>query len=476
MTVAGSPYLFTYSVDPMNSCATANTTVTITISPEPNAGNPATIDICSNDATQDLFDVLGGTPDTGGTWIPALASGSGLFDPAIDAPGDYTYTVTGTAPCPDASATVTVAIVPLPNAGNDGSAIICSDDGPQDLFDFIDGNPDTEGMWHPALASGTGIFDPGVDNPGTYTYIVGPNQCNQRDVSEIIVSIETNPDATGLEIQVGNICLGLANEVSLTGATLIPNGNYTIIYDLNGANNSQNSIDVVFNGGNASFNISEDLLENIGNTTISIFEIISMNSPCSVDVTPIASVDFIVFDNVTPEIIEEGNTFCEQDEPTIAELTANIIGNNPITWYDDPNGGNVYDNTTVLTNGTTYYASTLTAEGCESIPRLEVEVELIDCPRDIIIPDGFSPNGDNINDDFNIVNLREIYPNFTLEVYNRYGNILYKGNIDTPNWNGYSEKGITFGNSELPVGVYFYILKFNDGNRKPIQGRVYLSR
>ncbi|RYZ16633.1 MAG: gliding motility-associated C-terminal domain-containing protein, partial [Sphingobacteriales bacterium] len=61
--------------------------------------------------------------------------------------------------------------------------------------------------------------------------------------------------------------------------------------------------------------------------------------------------------------------------------------------------------------------------------------------------------------------------------YNRYGNILYKGNSNTPNWNGTSTQGgVKLGDGTVPVGVYFYILEFNDGVRKPQQGRVYLSR
>ena len=38
---------------------------------------------------------MSGTPDTGGTWSPALASGSGIFDPAVDTAGVYTYTHVG---------------------------------------------------------------------------------------------------------------------------------------------------------------------------------------------------------------------------------------------------------------------------------------------------------------------------------------------------------------------------------------------
>ncbi|WP_276975838.1 gliding motility-associated C-terminal domain-containing protein, partial [Flavobacterium filum] len=102
-------------------------------------------------------------------------------------------------------------------------------------------------------------------------------------------------------------------------------------------------------------------------------------------------------------------------------------------------------------------------------------VELKDC-TEIIIPDGFSPNNDGINDSFVIKNLRELYPNFTLEIFNRYGNILYKGNAASSDWDGTSDKGIQIGGNKLPVGVYFFIINFNDGNRKPLQGRVYLSR
>ena len=84
---------------------------------------------------------------------------------------------------------------------------------------------------------------------------------------------------------------------------------------------------------------------------------------------------------------------------------------------------------------------------------------------------------DGINDTFEIVNLPIVYPNFKLEIYNRYGNLLYVGNKNTPNWDGTTtEKSLRMGGNLLPTGVYFYILYFNDGIRKDIQGRVYLSR
>ena len=63
-----------------------------------------------------------------------------------------------------------------------------------------------------------------------------------------------------------------------------------------------------------------------------------------------------------------------------------------------------------------------------------------------------------------------------MEIYNRYGNIVYKGNANSPRFNGKSNQSGTIGKGDLPVGVYFYIFNFNDGINKPEQGRLYLSR
>jgi gliding motility-associated-like protein len=130
----------------------------------------------------------------------------------------------------------------------------------------------------------------------------------------------------------------------------------------------------------------------------------------------------------------------------------------------------------LLVDVTTYFAAVVSDAGCESTTRLPVTVDLTKCD-DILIPDGFSPNGDNVNDEFVIKDIEIDYPRFTIEIYNRYGSILYKGNINTPNWNGTTTVGgMKFGNNVVPVGVYFYILEFNDGIKEPKQGRLYLSR
>ena len=342
-----------------------------------------------------------------------------------------------------------------------------------DLFTSLGGTPDPGGTWSPPLASGTGVFDPAVDAPGTYTYTV--STCNQIDTAIISVVINNSPDATGLSLTTKDVCQNNSTTVLIGGAILLNDGDYQITYVLSGANNYQETVTITIVNGNSSFNIPNNVLINTGITTVTIIDLTILTTLCSADVTVIPTVDFEV-DPIpdTPELIEDGNVFCDDDTPTIADLTANISDSGTIIWYDAPEDGNSIPDSTLLVDGETYYASIVSSNFCESTIRLEVTVVFENCNEEIIIPDGFSPNGDGINDDFFIRNLREQYPNFTIEIFNRYGNVLFEGNINTPDWDGQSDKH--FGDSESPVGVYFYILKFNDGTREPIQGRVYLSR
>ncbi|AUC85931.1 hypothetical protein CW731_11795 [Polaribacter sp. ALD11] len=97
-----------------------------------------------------------------------------------------------------------------------------------------------------------------------------------------------------------------------------------------------------------------------------------------------------------------------------------------------------------------------------------------------LIPDGFSPNGDGTNDTFVIPALSK-YPNFKLEIFNRWGNQVYdysnRGKTSPDWWDGYSTGRLTLNKSKpVPVGTYYYIIYFNDGTRKPITGWVYINR
>ena len=64
-------------------------------------------------------------------------------------------------------------------------------------------------------------------------------------------------------------------------------------------------------------------------------------------------------------------SFCASANPTVANIALTATGT--VTWYDAPTAGNVMAPTTVLVNGTTYYASQ-TITGCESSNRMAVAV------------------------------------------------------------------------------------------------------
>ncbi|MCM2301079.1 MAG: tandem-95 repeat protein, partial [Flavobacteriaceae bacterium] len=101
----------------------------------------------------------------------------------------------------------------------------------------------------------------------------------------------------------------------------------------------------------------------------------------------------------------------------------------------------------------------------------------------LFIPEGFSPDGDGVNDTFEILGLVSKYPNFKLEIFNRWGNLLYdyqhNGNTmnEPPWWDGLpNKKGAISKNNGLPSATYFYVIYFNDGVKKPQSGWVYIKR
>lgn len=98
------------------------------------------------------------------------------------------------------------------------------------------------------------------------------------------------------------------------------------------------------------------------------------------------------------------------------------------------------------------------------------EVILDNC---FTISEGISPNNDGLNDTLMIPCIEE-YPSNTLQIFSRYGNMVYETVGYKNDWKGVSNKGILRTNSVLPVGTYYYILQL-DTTSKPIVGWIYLN-
>jgi gliding motility-associated-like protein len=188
-----------------------------------------------------------------------------------------------------------------------------------------------------------------------------------------------------------------------------------------------------------------------------------------------------VSDSPAPILDTDGQNFCGLENPTIFDLSNNTNVASTVVWYDAVTNGNVLASTTPLTDNATYYGFDLpTATNCISQDHIEVKVSLSHCDdseyETFFVPDGFSPNGDNVNDTFKILKIDFLFPNYSLEIYNRYGNVLFKGNKNKPDWDGRNSEGAGFGDGIAPNGVYFYVIHFNKDNKSPQQGRLYLNR
>jgi gliding motility-associated-like protein len=80
----------------------------------------------------------------------------------------------------------------------------------------------------------------------------------------------------------------------------------------------------------------------------------------------------------------------------------------------------------------------------------------------------FSPNGDGINDTWQVADLSS-YPGAVVEVYNRRGAVVFRTNNNTP-WDGKI-------NGQLaPVGTYYYVVNTKIAGQKPLTGWVQLLR
>ncbi|OUR93337.1 hypothetical protein A9Q87_05155 [Flavobacteriales bacterium 34_180_T64] len=91
---------------------------------------------------------------------------------------------------------------------------------------------------------------------------------------------------------------------------------------------------------------------------------------------------------------------------------------------------------------------------------------------EIVVPRGFSPNGDNKNDTWVIENISR-FPNNKVMVFNRWGNKVFEAHNYQNNWDGKSTEG--GGSNRLPVGPYLYIIELNEAGTSPVQGWMYIN-
>jgi len=189
--------IYTYAIEAPPPCINVSSTVDVSIIAPPHAGSDGTITLCASGAPVDLFGVLQNAPQPGGTWTN---DGGDAIDPFLDPGsnfgGTYTYTVAGATPCPNDVASVVVAITEEPNAGTDAILNLCVTGDPVVLFPELNG-ADPGGSWTGPNGVTDGVFTPGSNPPGAYTYLVmGMAPCPNASATITVVQL-SDPYAGG---------------------------------------------------------------------------------------------------------------------------------------------------------------------------------------------------------------------------------------------------------------------------------------
>jgi gliding motility-associated-like protein len=144
-----------------------------------------------------------------------------------------------------------------------------------------------------------------------------------------------------------------------------------------------------------------------------------------------------------------------------------------VSYEWNPSAGLSYSNISnpiATPDTTTHYIVTITDDyGCKATAEVEVGV-LCDT---LIIPSGFSPDNDVINDAFVIKGI-EHYPGNKIWIYNRWGNLVYKAHDYNNEWDGVSNVSGIYIGKRVPVGTYFYVLDLNN-QTKPRQGYIVMK-
>ncbi len=366
--------------------------------------------------------------------VTLTASGTGTFDWSTGATNTTAITVTNTG----------IYTATITNECGNGISTFSVLNGPAPSISLTSGNF-CSGETATITASGTAStysWSTGLSSPifttttaGIYS-VVGTNSCGAT-TETINVAFLIAPTVS-VSSNVNLICPG-------ESATLTASGNQSsATYTWSSSTNTTN-VEVVSAGG--IYTVSNANICGLADATISIVQ--STLNP-----------DFIFSPSggIAPVSINFTNT---------------SVNNSSNLW----NFGNGTNGTAA--NGNANYTSagiyTVTlviqnADGCFATVTRTIEITESGLG---IIPELITPNGDGKNETFEVKGI-ERYPNSNLEIYNRWGNLVYsKSNYDN-SWDGSANfKGTSKG--KLPVGTYYFILNLNDSEGKSFKGFVQLQ-
>lgn len=189
---------------------------------------------------------------------------------------------------------------------------------------------------------------------------------------------------------------------------------------------------------------------------------VSCNALCDDTITS-NSISFTVLDFV----VDAGEDFYITQGETVqlnGYTNGGTISWEPYIGMSDP----TVPNPIVSPEETTTYFMTVSNGTCTITDEVTVYVE-----SELIIPNTFSPNGDGINDTWEILGI-EAFPDCGIQVFTRWGQVVFQttGYSQDKRWDGTSKNG-----NKLEAGVYYYVINLRDDKfDAPLKGSITIVR
>jgi gliding motility-associated-like protein len=152
--------------------------------------------------------------------------------------------------------------------------------------------------------------------------------------------------------------------------------------------------------------------------------------------------------------------------------TANASGGNPpyaYSWNTIP-----AQNTATATNlSAGNYSVTVTDNnGCSATTSVQITEPPGGYCGEVYFPNMFTPNGDTKNDDFGPLGNIAAISNYHLQIYNRYGELVFSSKDPNERWNGFYKSKLNSSGSFVWVATYIYKGRY----KRTEQGTVVILR
>ena len=392
-------------------------TQTIQVNLIPTASLTELADICANG---DSVQLAGGSP--AGGYFTGPGVNNGWFNPFSTGSGTYTlgYVYSDSIGCSD-TAFRSILVKPLPDVQFAAFTPVCQNDS---SFILDLGTP-VGGTYSGPGVSNT-VFNPAASGAGAFSIVYAFTALNGcTDTASSMITVHPLPQSFDL-IGGGTVCDGNGGlPVNMSGSQ--QGVEYLLMLNglIHGFPFTGNGSPVLF--GN---------LEEQGLYTIKATD-------------PVTGCTTILADSVEITVIpspyvELGDSMYLCDLPQIILDAGSFPDTVAYQWQD----GSTDQRFTVTEPGT--YWVKLYRGTCYGIDTVEV----LDC-SELEYPNVFTPNSDLKNDVFLPRSIGEIY-NFDIEIYNRWGKMVYHSNNLEEGWNG---KNLNNG-EECSEGVYFYAVRY----------------